>query len=233
MIRRGAIPAVWLTILPLAITLWVAGCGGPPSRMETLKKQYQLTDEETARWNRLHVEDAESLAVALWSHIGHGEFDAAMLLIKRFGVPHLEEMFSKRISDLWTQMIEMRAAEFLKEPQLKILGDGNTVGFETWGQLFTGGFQRAVLSDDSITVYFVFKGYWQAQSMPIYAAVMCGDFGTEEPLWRPFAHILFSLDASEETIKATGKTQFRRDLDQFLEYLRTRRIGEPTSDENP
>jgi hypothetical protein len=230
MIRRGAIPAFWLTLLSLAITLWLAGCGGPPSRMESLKRQYQLTDAEAARWDRLYVDDAESLAVALWSHVGHGEFDAAMLMIKRFGVPQLEEMFSQRISGLWAKMIKMQAAEFLKEPQLKILGDGNTVGFETWGQLFAGGFQRAVLSEDSITVYFVFKGYWQTQSMPVYAAVLCGDFGTEEPQWRPFAHMLFSMDASEETIKATGKTQFRRDLDQFLEYLRTRETGESPSE---
>ena len=224
MTTRGGVLHSCLILLGIAATLAAIGCG-KPNRLDALKEQYQLTGEDAALWGKLHVEDAESLAVALWSHIGRGEFDAAMLMIKRFGDPQLEEMFSQRVSGFWAQMITMPAAEFLKEPQLKILGEGKTVGFETWGDLFSGGFQRAVLSDDSITVYFVFKGYWQALSMPVYAAVACGDFGTDEPQWRPFAHIIFSMDASEETIKATGKTQFRRDLDQFLAYLRARNIG--------
>jgi hypothetical protein len=227
MTKHCGIPRFCLIWLGIGTTLLTVGCGKPPSRIEALREQYQLTDEEAARWGRLHVEEAESSAVALWSHIGRGEFDAAMLMIKRFGDPQLEELFSQRISGLWSKMITMPAAEFLKEPQLKILGEGTTVGFETWGELFTGGFQRAVLSDDSITAYFVLKGYWQAVSMPVYAAIAFGDFGTEEPQWRPFAYMVFSLDASEDTRKATGKTQFRRDLDQFLTYLRSRNVESP------
>lgn len=219
-----------LGLLPLAISLavvvWTAGCAKPPTRIDQLQEKYQLSDQEAAQWGRLHVDEAESAAVALWTHVGRGEFDAVTLLVKRYGVSNMDSLFARRITGLWSQLINMPAAEFIKEPQFQLLGEGKPVGFATWGELFSGGFQRAILSDDSITVYFVFEGYWQTHAMPVYAAVLCGDFGTAEPEWRPFAHIVFSMDASEETIKFTGKAQFRRDMTEFLAYLRTRRMGE-------
>jgi hypothetical protein len=222
MLMRFRIIRPCLVVLAGWAAVTIIGCAKQPGALDSLQKRYQLTDEETARWNRLRVDQAESLSVALWSHVGRGEFDSVMSLVNRFAEPNLDTLFARRISGLWSKIVTMPAAEFLKEPQLQLVGEGKTVGFETWGDLFSSGFQRAILSYDSITVYFVFKGYWQAHAMPIYAAVSCGDFGTEEPLWRPFANIIFSLDASEETIKNTGKIHFDRDLDQFLAYLRTR-----------
>ncbi len=226
MTRHWSAPILLTSSLILAAGVYISSCGKPETRIDALRNQYQLTDVEAAKWGRLHVEEAESVAVALWYHVGHGDFDAVTLLVQRYGVANMDSLFTKRITDLWSRMVTLPAAGFLKEPQLQVLGEGNTVGFVTWGDLFSGGFQRAVLSDDSITVYFVFKGYWQTTSMPVYAAVACGDFGTEEPQWRPFAHLIFSMDASDETIKFTGKVQFRRDMTQFLDYLRTRRFGE-------
>ncbi len=209
----------------------LSGCG-KSTPMQVLQNRYKLSDAEAAQWGRLHVDEAESLSVRIWGHIGRGEFDQARLMIKRFDDYHLDAVFDNRIKELWANVITRPAAEFLKEPQLQLLGEGKTVGFTTWGELLSSGFERAVLANDSITVYFVFKGYWQAHAMPVYAAVACGDFGTEEPQWRPLAHLVFSLDAAEETVKTFGKAQYARNIDEFVTYLRTRTFGSLKT-ENP
>jgi hypothetical protein len=211
-------------VLAVAATALLLAHCGEPSPSQVLRERYQLTDAEAEAWNRLYVVEAEVAATALWGLIGRGEFDSAMLVVERYGDERMESGFRNRIERVWAPVVNWPAAGFLNEPQIG-LGDGQTVGFSTWGELLSGGFQRAVLCDDSITVFFVFKGYWQAESMPVYAAAACGDFGTESPQWRPFAHVVFSADASEETVKSEGQAYFSRNLEEFLAYLKTRTFG--------
>ena len=207
----------------LIVALIGAACS-QDNQSRTLRDRYQLTEEEAAQWQRLYVTDAESLATAVWGHIGRREFDQAMLLVDRFGDERMSQNFETRIQDVWAPVIDWPAADFTKEPQIG-LGEGKTVGFRTWGELLTGGFQRAVLCDDSITVFFVFNGYWETETMPVYAAVACGDFGSDTPQWRPFTHLVFSADASKETISSTGQAYFSRNLDEFLAFLKSRTFG--------
>lgn len=191
---------------------------------QTPQERYQLTDEEAAAWSRLHIDEADSAAAALWGHIGRGEYDKAMLLVDRYGDKHMSQNFEDRIQNVWAPIIMWPAAGFSAEPQIG-LGKSETVGFRTWGELLSSGFQRAAISNDSITVYFVLKGYWQTETVPIYAAVACGIFGQESPQWRPFAHLVFSADASQETINSTGQAYFAQNLDEFLEFLKRRNSG--------
>lgn len=200
--------------------IFLAACNLQQSP-QTPQARYHLTDAEAAAWDRLYVAEAESAAAAVWGHIGRGEYDQAMLLIDRYGDKHLSGNFENRIQNVWAPIIMWPAAEFSSEPQIG-LGKSETIGFRTWGELLSSGFQRAVLADDSITVYFVLKGYWRTETVPIYAAVGCGIFYEESPQWRPFAHFFFSADNSDETVKAMGQAYFARDLDDFLAHLRKR-----------
>ena len=212
-----------ISVLALALLAGLfVSCG--TSAPSTPQERYGLTDEEVAAWDRLYVVEAESLLVELWSHIGKGEFDQAMLMVTRFDDRRMKQVFQDRVDNLWNVMINWPADQLLKEPQIG-LGEGQTVGFNTWGELWQGGFQRAVIADDSITVYFVFKGYWQTERVPVYAAVSCGDFGEEQIQWQPFAHMVFSLDESKEAIKALGQSHRAENLEQFVAYLKTRTFG--------
>ncbi len=217
--RRGL--AGTLTYLAILVVLGSCGQNQSPA---TPQDRYQLSAADAAAWDKLYVADAESVATALWGHIGRGEFDQAMLLVDRYGDKRMSSMFENRISTVWAPIIQWPAADFTKEPQIA-LGQSQTIGFRTWGELLTGGFQRAVLAEDSITVFFVFKGYWKTETVPVYAAVACGDFGKDMPQWRPFAHLVFSADASEEVVKSTGQAYFAQNLDDFLAYLKKRTFG--------
>ena len=77
--RTGAIGAACLLCL-----IFVASCNLQQAP-KTPQERYQMTDAEAAAWNRLHIEEAESAATALWGHIGRGEYDQAMLLVDRYG----------------------------------------------------------------------------------------------------------------------------------------------------
>jgi hypothetical protein len=212
-----------LRTLLLAMTTVVLGvCTGTPN---SPRQKYQLSSEEAEAWERLHVAEAESAAVALWGHIGRGEFDEAMLLVERFDDERMTLNFRRRIDNLWRPIIDLSAANFTAEHQIG-LGPGEPVGFTTFGDLLTGGFQRAVICTDSITAYFVFNGHWQTNTIPVYAAVACGIFEVEKTRqWRPFAHLVFSTDSSEEMVKARGQAFFAEDIDQFMAFLRTRTFG--------
>lgn len=216
---RGPFGAL-VCLLSLGI-LWSCGQGRSP---QSPKSRYHLSDAEAAAWDKFYVADAESVATALWGHIGREEYDQAMLLVDRYGDKRMSRNFEDRIQKVWAPIIEWPAADFTKEPQIG-LGQSETVGFRTWGELLTGGFQRVVLADDSITVFFVLKGYWQTGTVPVYAAVACGDFGEDQPQWRPFAHLIFSADASDEVVKSTGQAYFAQNLDDFIAFLRKRTFG--------
>ncbi len=211
-------------VLACLLTMIIFGACSQEQSPKTVRERYQLTDGEAAAWERLYVADAESAAVALWGHIGLGEFDQAMFLVDRYGDKRMSQNFEERMRRVWAPVLQWPAATFSQEPQIG-LGEAKTVGFRTWGELLSGGFQRAVLAEDSITVFFVLKGYWETETIPIYAAVACGDFGAESPQWRPFVHIVFSADASEEAIKSTGQVYFSQDLDEFLTFLKERTFG--------
>ena len=213
-----------MKVIVLLIVTLISGACTQDNQSRTLRDKYQLTEEEAAKWERLYVAEAESLALAVWGHIGRREYDQAMLLVDRFGDQRMSKNFESRIQNVWAPVIDWPAADFTKEPQIG-LGEGKTVGFRTWGELLSGAFQRAVLCEDSITVFFVFSGHWETETMPIYAAVACGDFGTETPQWRPFAHLVFSADASKEAITSMGQAYFARDLDEFLAFLKSRTFG--------
>jgi hypothetical protein len=207
----------------LMAALLLTACGQDQSSHD-FRDRYQLTGEEAAAWERLYVAEAESVAAALWGHIGHGEYDQAMFLVDRYGDERLSRNFETRIQNVWAPVIQWPAADFTKEPQIG-LGAAQTIGFRTWGELLSGGFQRVVLADDSITVFFVLKGHWKTETIPVYAAVACGDFGEQTPQWRPFAHIVFSADASEEAVKSTGQAYFSSNLEEFVAFLRKRTFG--------
>jgi hypothetical protein len=212
-----------LRTLMLALAALVLGaCTGSS---DSPRQKYHLSREEAKAWERLHVAEAESAAVALWGYIGRGEFDKAMLMVERYDDPRMTQTFRRRIEDLWKPIVDLSAANFTAEQQIG-LGPGEPVGFTTFGDLLSGGFQRAVICSDSITAYFVFNGHWQTSSIPVYAAVACGIFdinGSRQ--WRPFAHLVFSTDSSDEMIKARGQAFFAEDLDQFVAFLRTRTFG--------
>ena len=211
-------------VLACLLTIIFLGACSQDQSPQTVRERYQLTDAEAAAWDRLYVADAESVATALWGHIGREEYDQAMFLVDRYGDERMSRNFEERIRYVWAPVIQWPAADFPKEPQIG-LGEAKTVGFRTWGDLLSSGFQRAVLAEDSITVFFVLNGHWETETIPIYAAVACGDFGTESPHWRPFVHIIFSTDASEEAIRSTGQAYFSQDLDDFLGFLKKRTFG--------
>jgi len=207
----------------LLSVIFVVACN-LQSTPQTVQERYQLSDAEAEAWTRLHVDEADSAAAALWGHIGRQEYDQAKLLVDRYGDARMSKNFEGRIQNVWAPIIQWPAADFSTEPQIA-LGKSQTIGFRTWGELLSSGFQRAVLAEDSITVFFVLKGYWQTETIPIYAAVSCGDFGTETAQWRPFAHIIFSADASEATVNSTGQAYFAQNLDDFLAFLKKRTFG--------
>lgn len=197
----------------------ILGCAkpAPPGSMQA---KYRLSDAEAEAWERLYIREADSIATLVWGLIGRAEYDKAMLSVKRFADANLEGDFNQRINRLWGPLNEVDASPFTAEPQIG-LGPGETVGFDTWGELLGSGFQRATLSEDSITVYFVLNGYWKTDSLPVYAAVACGDFGEEEVQWRPMAHLYFSVDRTDASNPVLAPT-----VDAFLEHLR--RIPAPT-----
>jgi hypothetical protein len=182
--------------------------------------KYDLSDKDALAWERYYVREADSIATLVWGQIGRGQFDAALLSITRFADPALKKDYEQRIEGLWSHLIGTSAENFTVEPQIG-LGHGRPVGFRTWGELLSGGFQHGVLSQDSVSVYFVFKGYWQTDSLPVYAAIGCGDFGDEQVQWRPFSHITFSVDRSEEAVQEKGHAVISRSIEEFLHRLRT------------
>lgn len=185
-----------------------------------MRAKYDLSDQDAAAWERYYVREADSIVTLLWGQIGRGEFDAAMLSIQRFADPRLARDFRQRLDNLWSRTIGMPAENFTVEPQIG-LGHSRTVGFTNWGELLSGGFKHAVLTNDSLSAYFVFRGYWQTDSIPVYVAAGCGDFGETEVQWRPFAHLIFSVDRSEETIREKGQPVICRSIEEFIERLRT------------
>ncbi len=210
------------TILLLLVV--VAHCSIESERPQTMQEKYQLSDDEAWLWEQLYVADAETTATVFWNLIGRGRFDEAMLMIKRFDDRRMTRIFEDKVENLWSVAYRWPADDLTEEPPFE-LGKSETVGFRTWGELWRGGFQRAVLCEDSITVYFVFNGYWQTDSIPLYAAVCCGDFGERSPQWRPFPITVFSIDESEPTEKVYGMPVRCRTLDEFCQFLRTRTYG--------
>ena len=208
----------------ILLVVFVVQCAQEPEPKSGLQERYLLSDAEAKAWDTHWVDEAESVSTLFWGHVGKGEFDQAMLMIERYDDAKMKNIFRGRLSTLWQSVYSLPAASFTEEPQVG-LGPSETVGFETWGELLSGGFQRAVLCDDSITVYFVFKGYWQTKTQPFYAAVGCGDFGTESPNWRPLPSLVFSVDDTEQTISKLGEPQVYITLDGFLLYLRSRTFG--------
>jgi hypothetical protein len=189
------------------------------------RERYHLSSEEADAWDRLNIAEAESASVALWGLIGRGEFEQAILMVERYDDRRMKQNFQRRIDKLWKPLVGLSAANFTAEQQIG-LGAGEPIGFTTFGELLSGGFQRAVICTDSITVYFVLKGHWKTETMPVYAAVACGVFEVQGMRqWRPFAHLIFSADASKEMVKARGQSFFAQDLDQFMAFLRTRTFG--------
>lgn len=216
----------WRSVLrfavALAILVLVVHCSDKSP--QTMQEKYGLSDQEALLWDQLYVDEAETTATVFWGLLGRGEFEQARLMIERFDDARMLKLFEDRIEGLWSKVYRWPAAGFTEEPQLA-LGPSETVGFRTWGELWSGGFQRAVLCNDSITVYFVFNGYWKTDSIPLYAAVACGDFGKESPQWRPFPITVFSIDASESTTKVYDDPIRCRTLDEFCAFLRTRTYG--------
>jgi hypothetical protein len=207
-----------------ALVLVIVQCGKESIPEQTLQEKYGLSDQEARLWDSLWVDEADSVATLFWGLVGQGEFEQAALMVQRYDDERMKNVFENRLQNLWQVCYRWPAAGFTEEPQID-LGPSKTVGFRTWGELLSGGFQRAVLASDSITVYFVFEGYWQTENMPLYAAVCCGDFGKDLPNWRPFPNLVFSVDNSEATKLALGEPQISTSLDGFILYLKDRTFG--------
>lgn len=208
----------------LLLLVVIISCSTESEPPQTMQEKYQLSDDEAWLWDQLYVAEAETTATVFWSLLGQGRFDEAMLMIERFDDPRMTRIFKDKMENLWSVAHRWPADDLTEEPPFE-LGTSETVGFRTWGELWQSGFQRAVLCEDSITVYFVFNGYWQTDSSPLYAAVCCGDFGEQSPQWRPFPITVFSIDESEPTKKVYGMPVRCQTLDQFCDFLRKRTYG--------
>lgn len=219
--RRGLFRQTIVVLLFVIFAMLLSFQCSADRPSSALQRKYKLSDKEWADWKRFHVDDADSVVTRFWGLLGEGDFDGALDMVKDIADGRMAQVFRNRVEKLWLPVVNWPAAPMTEENQIA-LGKSETIGFRTWGQLWSGGFQRAVFCGDSITAYFVFSGYWQTDSIPLYAAVMCGDFGVEVPQWQPFPNIIFSIDSSEEAIKAFGAPQRTRTLDEFLAYLRRR-----------
>ena len=219
-IRKYFTRPLAVAVLLFTTVLTQSQCGSP-GKQPSPEEDYHLTPAEREAWRWNDVAQADSVAKQFWGLLGKGSFDSAMAMVDSYQDPYMTQIFRDRIEKLWLPVVNWPAASLTEEPAIG-LGKSKTIGFRTWAQLWSGGFQRAVLCDDSITAFFVFKGFWQTDSIPLYAAVACGNFATAAPQWRPFPYVVFSLDAAEETIKTLGAPQRNRSLDEFVDYLRTR-----------